>query len=44
MVWRILHYPAGIAPSREYSVRARSLKAAKRELATVRGDSEWTLR
>ena len=45
MVWRILHhYPAGVAPSREYCVRTRSLEAAKRKLAIVLGVPEWTLR
>ena len=35
MVWWITHYPAGIAPSRDYAVRAPSLEAAKRKLAAA---------
>ena len=34
-VWRLLHYPAGNAPSREYAVRAPTLDAAKRKHAAV---------
>ena len=44
MVWRITHYPAGDAPSRDYAVRAPSLGAAKRKLATALGVPVWTLR
>ena len=29
MVWRIVHYPAGDAPSRDYAVRAPSHEAAE---------------
>jgi len=43
-VWRILHYPAGDAPSREYKVRAPGLEAAKRKLAAILGVPAWTLR
>ena len=34
--WRITHYPAGVAPSRDYAVRAPSLDAARRKLAYTR--------
>ena len=44
MVWRIYHYPAGDAPSRNYAVRAPSLEAAKRKLAAVIDVPVWTLR
>ena len=43
-VWRILHYPAGDAPSREYKVRAPNLEAAKRKLAAILRVPVWTLR
>ena len=43
-VWRILHYPAGDAPSPEYAVRAPTLAAAKRKLAAVLSVPVWTLR
>ena len=42
--WRVTHYPAGDAPSREYAVRAPSLDAAKRTLAAVLDLPVWTLR
>ena len=42
--WRITHYPAGDAPSRDYAVRAPSLIAAKRTLAAALGVPVWTLR
>ena len=42
--WRITHYPAGDAPSREYAVRAPSLTAAKRTLAAALDVPVWTLR
>ena len=42
--WRITHYPAGDAPSRDYTVRAPSLDAAKRTLAAALGVPVWTLR
>ena len=42
--WRITHYPAGAVPSRDYSVRAPSLDAAKRALAAALGVPVWTLR
>ena len=35
MVWRITHYPAVDAPSRDYAVRAPTLEAAKRKLAAA---------
>ena len=44
MHWRIAHYPAGDAPSREYAVRARSVEAAKRKLAAAIQVPLWTLR
>ena len=44
MVWRITHYSAGDAPSREYAVRAPSLEAAKRKLAAAINVPVWTLR
>ena len=44
MVWRITHYPAGDAPSRDYAVRAPSLECAKRKLAAALGVPVWTLR
>ena len=43
-VWRILHYSAGDAPSREYKVRAPTLEAAKRKLAAALRVPVWTLR
>ena len=42
--WRVTHYPAGDAPSRDYAVRASSLDAAKRTLAAALGVPVWTLR
>ncbi len=44
MVWRISHYTAGDAPSRDYAVRAASLEAAKRKLAAALDVPLWTLR
>ena len=44
MYWRITHYPAGTAPSRDYAVRAPSLDTAKRKLAAALGVPVWTLR
>ena len=44
MVWWVTHYSAGIAPSRDYAVRAPSLEAAKRKLATALDVPVWTLR
>ena len=44
MVWRIAHYPAGSAPSRDHAVRAPSLDAAKRNLAAALDVPLWTLR
>ena len=44
MTWRITHYPAGAAPSRDYAVRASSLDAAKRKLAAALDVPLWTLR
>ena len=44
MVWRISHYPAGAAPSRNYAVRAPNLDAAKRKLAAALDVPLWTLR
>ena len=42
--WRVTHAPAGDAPSRDYLVRAPSLDAAKRTLATTLDVPVWTLR
>ena len=42
--WRITHYPAGVAPSRDYAVRAPSLDATKRKLADTLNVPLWTLR
>ena len=44
MTWRITHYPAGVAPSREYAVRAPSLDTARRKLAGALNVPLWTLR
>ena len=44
MHWRIAHYPAGDAPSREYAVKARSREAARRKLAAAINVPLWTLR
>ena len=42
--WRVTHSPAGDAPSRDYTVRAPSLTAAKRTLAAALDVPVWTLR
>ena len=42
--WRITHYPAGVAPSRDYAVRAPSLDAARRTLADTLNVPRWTVR
>ena len=44
MTWRITRYPAGVAPSRDDAVRAPSLDAAKRKLATALNVPLRTLR
>ena len=44
MTWRITHFPAGVAPSREYWVRAPSLDTARRKLAAALNVPLWTLR
>ena len=44
MYWRINHYSAGDAPSREYAVKARSREAARRKLAAAINVPLWTLR
>ena len=44
MLWPFIHYPAGDAPSRDYTVRAPSLDAAKLALAAALGVPVWTLR
>ena len=44
MVWRITHYPAGDAPSRDYAVRAANLDAACAKLAAALDVPLWTLR
>ena len=43
MTWRIAHYPAGDAASRDYAVRAPSLEAARRKLAAALDVPPWTL-
>ena len=42
--WRITHCPAGVAPSREYAVRAPSLAAVRRKLADTLNVPRWTVR
>ncbi len=44
MHWMITHYAPGDAPSRQYTVRARSRDAAKRKLAAAIQVPLWTLR
>ena len=44
MHWRITHYTAGAAPSRDYVVRAPSLEAARDTLAATLDVPVWTLR
>ena len=44
MTWRITHYPAGEAPSRDYAVWAPSLDAARRKLADTLNVPPWTVR
>ena len=44
MVWQFIHYPAGVAPSRDCEVRAPSLDAARRKLARALNVPAWTLR
>ena len=44
MTWRITHYPAGVAPSREYRVPAPSLDTARHKLADALTVPLWTLR
>ncbi len=44
MHWRISHYPADNAPSRQYTVRARNREAARRKLAAAIQVPVWTLR
>ena len=44
MLFPFIHYPAGDAPSRDYTVRAPSLTAAKRTLAAALDVPVWTLR
>jgi len=44
MHWRISHYSAGDALSREDTVRARSREAARRKLAAAIQVPLWTLR
>ena len=44
MTWRITHYPAGLAASRDYVVRAPSLDAARRKLADTLNVPRWTVR
>ena len=42
--WPITHYPAGVAPSRNYAVRAPSPDAARRKLADTLNVPRWTVR
>ena len=42
--WRITHYPVGVAPSRDYAVRAPGLDAARRKLADTLNVPRWTVR
>ena len=44
MVWWVTHYPAGIATSRDYAVKAPSLEAARAKLAAAINVPVWTLR
>ena len=44
MHWRIIHYPAGAALSRQFTVRANSRAAARRKLAAAIRVPLWTLR
>ena len=44
MHWRIIHYPAGEPPSREYTVQGRSRERARRKLAAAIHVPLWTLR
>ena len=44
MHWRITHYTAGDAPSRQYTVRAGSREAARRKLAHAIQVPLWTVR
>ena len=44
MHWSGHHYPAGDAPSRQYTVRAGSRDAARRKLAAAIQVPLWTLR
>ncbi len=43
-VWRILHDPAGDAPSRAYAVRAPDRETARRRPAAALNVPVWTLR
>ena len=43
MHWRLIHRPAGDAPSREYVVRAASLESARRKLAALLNVPVWTV-
>ncbi len=43
MHWRMIHYPAGEEPSRQYTVRARSREAERRKLAAAIQVPLWTL-
>ena len=44
MYWWITHYTAGVVPSRQYTARARSREAARRQLATAIQVPLWTFR
>jgi len=43
MHWRLIHRPAGDAPSREYVLRAASLESARRKLAAFLNVPVWTV-
>ena len=42
--WCVTHHPAGDAPSRDYTVRAPCLEAARTKLAAALNVPVWTLR
>ena len=43
-LWRITHYPAGAAPSTEYTVHAPNLRRALTKLSRFLQVGVWTLR
>ena len=44
MYWRIIHYPAIDAPSRQYTARTGNREAARWKLAAAIQVPRWTLR